>query len=145
MTPADLDAYAAELEERLQDTAQVIRDDDWPAGVMVRPVRAGAAPFSWHDGGQWLVFQVGDHCRWELDPDDTAAVRTMVEAVIAGAGHEVTGPGGRHRVVLTLPHGRHETQTTYEGCLPALLPLPFWPRWSPTTHFQPYSQVPLSS
>lgn len=112
--------------------------DEWPS-VRVRPHRRGAAEFSWYDGGQWLIFQVGAHCRWELDKDDAAPVRRLADAVIAGHGHEITGPGGRHRVVLTLDDGSQKTQTTYDGCLPAVVPLPGRTLRSPRHHFAPYA------
>lgn len=140
MIPRELDDFAAELRHRLRDIAEVIQggENEWPE-VRVRPRRSGAVHFSWSDGGAWLIFEVGDHCVWELDDDDAGSVQAMAEAVIVGAGQEVSGPGGRHRVVLTLADGSQQTRTAYEACLPTLVPLPFWPRWSPRRQFEPYS------
>ncbi|GIM95018.1 hypothetical protein Ato02nite_068110 [Paractinoplanes toevensis] len=57
-------------------------------------------------------------------------------SVVAGRVSEVFAYR-RSRVTVTLPDGSAAVETGYDG-LTACLPLPLWPRWSPTTHYLPY-------
>lgn len=111
--------------------------DGWT--VRVTPHRPGARQIDWTDFGVEIIVQVGEiGGRWELggDPDDLEFLEDLVMSVIAGRVTEVFAYR-RSRVTVTLRDGSVETETGYDG-LTACLPLPLWPRWSPTRQYLPY-------
>ncbi|WP_143459166.1 hypothetical protein [Leifsonia sp. ALI-44-B] len=89
---------------------------------------------------QFLHVEVGDlggHFELGYTDADIALAKRIVEAVIAGRISE-TRALGRSRVDVTLADGMSTHETGYAGCLPALIPLPFWRRWGRRTNYEPF-------
>lgn len=89
---------------------------------------------------QFLHVEVGDlggHFELDYTEADIALAKRIIEAVIAGRISE-TRAFGRSRVDVTLADGTSTHETGYAGCLPALIPLPFWHRWGRRTSYEPF-------
>jgi hypothetical protein len=87
-----------------------------------------------------LIVQAGNNGgRWELDRSvaDAVLVESIAKAVIAGRVVETSAPGRSH-VEVTLADGSSESETGYEGCLAALVPLPGWKHWGRKVRYAPY-------
>jgi hypothetical protein len=147
-TPADgITARLAGLEgllrDELGDRATVHRqllDGGRISALEITPTNPDSLRLTWLKMVNELMFQAGHNGgRWELDRTqaDVAFIESLARSVIAGRAVETYGPGRSH-VAVTLADGSVKSETGYDGCLPALIPLPGWKHWGRKVHYEPY-------
>ncbi len=130
-----LDAYEADLAERLTVVAKVFRDDY--GGVHLNPTSAAAIHSGWLEHYDELLLWVSDGGRWELPRDMESArfVLEVTEAVIGGRVTEVFGPG---RSAVTVVLGSTSVSSSVGQAPRGCLPVPGWTRWGRRVEYAPY-------
>lgn len=107
------------------------------------PRKEGALALYWFDTGEELQVETGGGLggRWELgrSEEDAAYLEDIVRSVIAGQVVEVSGPGDRSRVTVTLSDGTKDAETGYVG-LSGCLPRPGWKRLGRHIRYQPWDE-----
>lgn len=135
------------LEDRLRGelagVATVERSEFEAGGFCwdVDPLNPRSLSVNWIEHGDGIILALGSRAeRWELDrtAEDVEFIEAVARSAIAGQVVE-TFAMARGRVDATLPDGREVNQTTYQGCLFGLIPLPGWRRWGTVVQYEPYA------
>ncbi|MDP9497241.1 MAG: hypothetical protein M3P46_06200 [Actinomycetota bacterium] len=132
------------LQARLGDAVEV---EDEPLGGFVAlalgPTRTAGCPVSLLVDEHKVIVELSSLSgRWELGR--TEADLHLLDRLLRGVtecGVVEVWAHRRSEVTVLLPGGGRESETGYDGCTTALVPLPFWRRWGRRTVYQPY--VPI--
>jgi len=110
--------------------------------IEVTPYTPGARAI-WIVFDYWLTVSVGENGgTWELKytEEDVNFLISLLAAVFDGRIDEVFAPG-RSIVTVTLADGDVVQERGYNGCLPFLVPMPYWPRWGRRVGYLAYSDT----